>query len=518
MMTASVQLQPLPVASQQPQIGLIRSGQLRTVSGAVWHSQQPGPALPYRQGAFTTDGNHIPLTSAAQTIAVSGWRDGATPRGQLTPRSSTLMAGGPQEAQEFRPIAPMTVAPARTIRYVTQEPVLRTQTDLGTKLPTDLSCFPDVERAGCSVSTAAPGCSVSTVAMEALESSVSSSESSDQQQLSGRANSREQREQRASMAAAPYAAPQSSPRLKTPRTLALEPAVALCECHLRVGAHTRAGTKLDLPDWKNQDAHLLVPLGEGRLLAAVFDGHGQWGHLVAARAREVFAQQAQILLPQAPVPLSEGGAEVRAALTRIFAEAQEALAREMDAYGRPLAQFSGTTATAAFVDAATCTAAIAHVGDSALALAAGEQALYRTKDHTVDGEVERRVSARGGEVQTFTISGITARRICLRGQRFPGLAMGRALGDLTAHNLGTLSEPEVRVGLALTPGTALILASDGVWEQMSVDAAAQCAASAGGDAQQAAWSLVESARARWPQSGNIDDITALVVQTSTAPA
>jgi len=206
------------------------------------------------------------------------------------------------------------------------------------------------------------------------------------------------------------------------------------------------------------------------------------------------------------VPYGRGGADCFG----LFALADEALAREVDCSGRPLAEFSGTTTTAALIDAASGKVAIAHVGDSALMLVAGETIFYRTLDHIVDAEAEHRVLAAGGEVQEFTVSGITARRVCMRGSHFPGLAMSRALGDLVARDLGVLSQPEVRVGVPFPPGSQLVVASDGVWETMPAEDGARCLSSSR-DPQVAALSLVEASHSLWPEGGNIDDITAVVV-------
>mmetsp|Transcript_120559 Transcript_120559/g.240027 ORF Transcript_120559/g.240027 Transcript_120559/m.240027 type:complete len:485 (-) Transcript_120559:199-1653(-) len=277
---------------------------------------------------------------------------------------------------------------------------------------------------------------------------------------------------------------------------------------LTFGAHTRTGTKLNIPDWQNQDRFLVLPLGPQRALVAVFDGHGLWGHRVASRVREVFLERAPCLVPHAPAFLTDEVARI--ALVRLFALADEVLSHEVDGSGRPLAEFSGTTTTVALIDVVSSKVAIAHVGDSALMLIAGETIFYRTLDHIVDAEAEQRVLASGGEVQEFTVSGITARRVCMRGKQFPGLAMSRALGDLVARDLGVSSQPEVRVGVPFPPGSQLVVASDGVWETMPAEDAARCISS-NRDPQVAALSLVEAARSLWPEEGNIDDITAVVV-------
>lgn len=283
------------------------------------------------------------------------------------------------------------------------------------------------------------------------------------------------------------------------------------------GAHTIAATKANNPAWQNQDAHLLLPLGEGLLLAAVFDGHGQHGRRAAERAREVFTQVARQRLSQAPRPLPE--AQVKDTLLSLFSLAHGALAAEQDGRGQPLAQFSGATATCALIDEAAGTVATAHVGDSAAMLVSPDgKVVFRTEDHAVDDEVESRCLARGGEVRTQEVGSITARRVFMRGSNFPGIMMGRSLGDLVAHQLGLLSEPEIRMGIPFGVGSTLVLASDGVWEHMQADeVASQCSRElAEGESPAAvARDLAQEARARWPAEAS-DDITAMVVTSGPA--
>lgn len=42
------------------------------------------------------------------------------------------------------------------------------------------------------------------------------------------------------------------------------------------------------------------------------------------------------------------------------------------------------------------------------------EVLFRSRDHVVDDDVAAAVAAKGGEVVEMTLSGITARRVCMR--------------------------------------------------------------------------------------------------------
>lgn len=274
-------------------------------------------------------------------------------------------------------------------------------------------------------------------------------------------------------------------------------------CELKVGACTRQGTKGN----HNQDTYLVIPFGKTRMLAAVFDGHGLYGHIAAHRARDVFANEAKRLIPDSSVELYENDA--RSILLQLFEAARVAIINERDAQGLPMAWYSGTTATAAIVDTGSGKLAVAHVGDSSLVLFGNSTVQFRTRDHVVDEAAELRVRACGGEVRTATVCGITARRIFGKGTGMPGLMMDRSLGDLYAHQLGLLHTPEISSGICFTPGSTLIVASDGIWEERPADSALACIAPFS-DAQQAASTLVETTRAAY-KSNVIDDITAVVV-------
>lgn len=104
-----------------------------------------------------------------------------------------------------------------------------------------------------------------------------------------------------------------------------------------VGAHSIAGAKLQCKDWVNQDAYTVVPVGHDRLFAAVFDGHGVNGQHSANLACTMFAEQASAL--------ANAGPGLESMFRALFRNVQAAL----EAQG--LARMSGTTATAAIVDA-----------------------------------------------------------------------------------------------------------------------------------------------------------------------
>jgi serine/threonine protein phosphatase PrpC len=115
-----------------------------------------------------------------------------------------------------------------------------------------------------------------------------------------------------------------------------------------------------------------------------------------------------------------------------------------------------------------------------------------------------------------------APRLWMPAARWPGCAFTRSLGDASAEAIGVTGAPEVTT-LRLTPHAAfLLVASDGVWEFVSSQAAVDVAAAAlaaapdgGGTpaaAAGAASALVAAARAAWLRHDTrVDDVTVIVV-------
>lgn len=281
----------------------------------------------------------------------------------------------------------------------------------------------------------------------------------------------------------------------------------------QVGSDSLPGKKRCMDDWKNQDSSVIYPLGPTKVLVGVFDGHGEQGREVSSSVAKLFAHFAEDL-----AKLTEA-APMDQVLPRQFANlfslAQDGLRRG------GLAEWSGTTGTLAMIDTEAGCVVCAYVGDSRMIICHNQRVLFATSDHDVDDEAERRVTAAGGEVRRMWVSGIDARRVFLRGSDIPGLSMSRALGDLQASAVGVLNEPSIHTCVQIPGGSAVILASDGLWEKVTTQEVAAITTAAlklkGDDqgAAVAAKALVSEARSRWIQEGgDVDDITAVVVHLS----
>ncbi|KAL3814654.1 hypothetical protein ACJIZ3_015922 [Penstemon smallii] len=165
---------------------------------------------------------------------------------------------------------------------------------------------------------------------------------------------------------------------------------------------------------------------------------------------------------------------------------------------------SGTTVTFVVIDGWTVT--VASVGDSRCILdTQGGVVSLLTVDHRLEENVEERerVTASGGEVGRLNVyggSGVGPLR-CWPG----GLCLSRSIGDTDVGEF-IVPVPHVKQVKLSNAGGRLIIASDGIWDALSSDAAAQSCR--GLPADLAAKLVVKEAlRSR----GLKDDTTCLVV-------
>jgi len=256
------------------------------------------------------------------------------------------------------------------------------------------------------------------------------------------------------------------------------------------------GQKPNAPNYVNQDSHLELDIGEGRLLLGVFDGHGDGGTIVSTRVKSLFAEMA---------PAIASASDLRGAFQQAFAHAVSTVRRE------GIANTSGCTGTVAMVDSAQNRISIAYVGDSAcLVIDPRGNISFQTTDHKPDGPGEiDRLRSRGSTVKN-------GRVVCASN---PGdhLGLARSIGDFPYEAQGVIGEPDIHLNLMFEPGSSVVLASDGVWDMLPKDQLVRMIISAS-STQEAAQQLVTTARSTWSsklQQGllqHIDDITAVLVR------
>lgn len=217
----------------------------------------------------------------------------------------------------------------------------------------------------------------------------------------------------------------------------------------------------------------------GLIFVGVFDGHGPNG-----RAAAKFASHH---LPQA---LAAQTVAMHSRSERKRLKAMREACRTVNAAMCDLKQagfdasMSGTTACLALMCPTPRGSRIllANVGDSRCVLArrrgdGGVEAVPLTVDAkpSLPGEA-RRIIACGGTVQQLRDEQGKPRgahRVFARGDNvLPGLAMSRSLGDNYAHSVGVTWEPMLSAHSLASRDLFLVLGTDGLWDMMSGDAAA----------------------------------------------
>ncbi len=316
----------------------------------------------------------------------------------------------------------------------------------------------------------------------------------------------------------------------------------------RAGVCTKKGTH---PSKRfNQDRSAILWLGPhdfGALPAAfgVFDGHGPMGHAVANFLRAYLPPGIGSAIPaalqqcadeQRGTAASACTAETHPTLVRAARAAHSRIANELMTSGIGVSH-SGTTACTAVL---CCTErsgrclVVCNVGDSRCVLgrrtgsprgrAFGVPcvgAIDLSVDHKPNRPSERaRIEGAGGYVApSRTPLGTFAGppRVWDATRRL-GLATSRSFGD-SAYAMpnegGVIATPELTLRVLAPEDLLIVIASDGVWDQLSSQEAidvASTAVLAGSRPETAAEQIVKLASDRWHRNAPTqDDITALVV-------
>lgn len=293
--------------------------------------------------------------------------------------------------------------------------------------------------------------------------------------------------------------------------------VITTETHTTAAVSSIKGLKPNNPNWTNQDNFFVVESKSGEpecLLYCVLDGHGEVGHLVSIRCRQLF-----------PDIIRHNNYDMKKAF---FQMQNDLISCEVDA------RCSGATCNLALI--VNNVISVSNCGDSRCVLGrrqsgGGYTAIQLSNDHKPDMPEERkRVLSCGGHLgcrQAMVNQGgrglvsvpVGPTRVWYqyRGDTL-GLAMSRSLGDGIVHKCGVSAEPET-IDHTITEGDEfLILATDGIWDVVDSNQAVQVVQnfaikSPNWDAHEAALWLSKYARSRWEKmSPMVDDITCIIVK------
>ncbi|KAL7003130.1 hypothetical protein U1Q18_004287 [Sarracenia purpurea var. burkii] len=224
---------------------------------------------------------------------------------------------------------------------------------------------------------------------------------------------------------------------------------------------------------------------------AIFDGHN-------GISAAIFAKENLLNNVLSAIPQGIGREEWLQALPRALVAGFVKTDIEFQQQG----ETSGTTVTFVVIDGWTVT--VASVGDSRCILdTQGGVVSLLTVDHRLEeNEEEReRVTASGGEVGRLNVGNEVGPLRCWPG----GLCLSRSIGDTDVGEF-IVPIPHVKQVKLSSAGGRLIIASDGIWDALSSDVAAE---SCWGLPAELAAKLVvkEALRSR----GLKDDTTCLVV-------
>ena len=80
----------------------------------------------------------------------------------------------------------------------------------------------------------------------------------------------------------------------------------------------------------------------------------------------------------------------------------------------------------------------------------------------------QRITSLGGQVYRCVNDNSEPLRVWVKYQNYPGLAMTRCFGDQIAKHIGVTSKPDVQFFEIKPENKTIIIASDGVWDAMSI--------------------------------------------------
>mmetsp|Transcript_98461 Transcript_98461/g.301208 ORF Transcript_98461/g.301208 Transcript_98461/m.301208 type:complete len:411 (-) Transcript_98461:91-1323(-) len=285
-----------------------------------------------------------------------------------------------------------------------------------------------------------------------------------------------------------------------------------------IGYACRKGRKPGGRAPPNQDSWCVHRVPQGVTAYGVFDGHGEKGHLISDYVKQVLPRSV-VQSVQSCEP-SDADAQV-GKVQACFQQVQKSL------YAKPhlAVQQSGTTATLVLHDRENSRLLVSHVGDSTAVVVKSKvgtahemEGIALTRDHKLTLPDEKERIERHGRIM---FDGY-CHRVNKKHGVGPGLNMSRSLGDGVAHRLcGVSDEPEVTQYKLSSQDQALLVCSDGIWEVISPQEAADVVKDYGPwQSMDAARKLADMAVARWmagTQGQMMDDITVVLAFLQPSP-
>jgi len=242
-------------------------------------------------------------------------------------------------------------------------------------------------------------------------------------------------------------------------------------------------------------------------LFGVFDGHGEFGHEVA-----------QFVIDTLPKTLIMQKNLKNDPVNAVIAGTMECAAELKKHRDQIDFSFSGTTAV--FGLKVGSTLYVGNAGDSRCVLGRLHdghiEAVALSEDNKPDQSAEKqRILDAGGRVEPLPgppEEDLGPMRVWLQDADHPGLAMSRSIGDEVAQTVGVISEPVVVTHPIENNDQFVIWASDGVWEFIPNQLAAEIIWKHKDNLEEAAQKIISEANKRWQEEEDVvDDITCVIL-------
>ena len=225
---------------------------------------------------------------------------------------------------------------------------------------------------------------------------------------------------------------------------------------------------------ENQDRYITLlsnATGCGLEILGVLDGHGPHGHLAAGKIKDFFfdfftAEENKKRFRS----LKDG--ELAAFLRendydfirKLVKEAEKTLIEDAN----DLWELSGCTLNLNLILKSKYLINV-NIGDSRTIIVNKNKTYSQiSTDHKPNLIEERkRIISHNGRVERNNGSNIGPYRVWLKDKNLPGLAMSRSIGDYLAKKIGVISDPDISCMEITSEKTAIICATDGLWEYVS---------------------------------------------------
>ncbi|CAG9335810.1 unnamed protein product [Blepharisma stoltei] len=264
----------------------------------------------------------------------------------------------------------------------------------------------------------------------------------------------------------------------------------------------------------NQDDYLIMPQfcdRDTRHLFGVFDGNGEFGHMVSSYIKEKLPYNLEVIL--------DTETNMSNALKQAFLQTNEELLQLENV------NFNSSGSTGIIVLLEGNSLFCAYLGDSKAILGRKEgnkiKPIQMTREHKPSlPEEKSRIESCGGRVEPILDENGNRNgqdRVWFKYEKFPGLAFSRNFGHKASTRIGIVAEPEVYVYELDVEDEYIIIGTDGLWEFIPNDEALQLMQNfiSSSELEKSAENLCFESYRRWKaNTSHSDDITAVILDIS----